>query len=248
MKPLMGVVCSGHTKDYALPKFIEMLDAIVYPNKVDVMFATDDYRLDIPTKYPQLVVPDMKGKVWATEIVEYGRWALNTVALQGGYTHMIWQGIDCFYAKRNDLEKLLLLSNAYDIVGGLVAGRNRSMYPVCRRYNRVGGHYTEQTTEISPRILDNGWVISISGYIGSDATIISRRAMEEVTMDGYVPWHERRDILGAFGPEEYFMWSALERHNITPRVDTSVRPWHAHETGVTVRYPGETCDLSELRF
>lgn len=243
MKPIMGVVLSGHSKDYALPKFLEM----IYSYDIDVVFATDEHRDDLQHN-KQIIVPDMHGAIWATEIVCYGRWAINTFALERDYTHMIWQGVDCYYAQPGDLQKLLHFANDYDIVGGLIAGRNRADYPVCRNYVKVFDVYTEQVSEIDPEILGRGNLLTISGYIGSDATVISRHAMKNVSMDGYVHWHERRDIPGAFGPEEYFMWSALQYNEIYPRVHTGVRPWHAHEDGVTVRYPGEVCDLQSLTF
>lgn len=242
----MGVVVAGHTKDYAIPKFIEMADKYV---KHDIIFAVDEYRSDIP--YEQLKVPSMLGKFWATEIVYYGKQALKEHTLAGGYSHLVWQGIDCYYHSREDYERLLKHGSKYDIVGALVAGRNRPDYPVCRKFVHLDGVWTTKQEEIDPWEFNIGnLLIDIPGYIGSDATILSDLVLQEVSTSGYEHWHERpnKDMpLGELGPEEWFMYQAV-KHGIFPLVDPTNRPYHAHEDGTVARYKGETYNLQELKF
>lgn len=243
----MGVVLAGDTKDYAIPKFLEMMES--YYSDLDVVFAVDYSRLDIP--FEQIKVPEMRGSLFATEMVYYGKEALKKYALENDYDRLIWQGIDCYYVLNYDLQILLKYCNQYDIVGGLVAGRNRENYPVCREFVKSNGKITTSQQELSHRLLDCRWPTPINGYIGSDATVISRKALEEVSMDGYEHWHLRPNKdkpLGELGPEEWFMYSAIKRNKIIPLCETFVRPYHAHEDGKVVRYPGEVYRLEDLRF
>lgn len=245
MKVLVGSILAGHSKDYAIPKFLEMCDTILA--NYDVVVAEDEpHRTGLPT----LWVPEMAGSLWATEIVYHGKRALGHYALSMGYDALVWQGIDCYYTRRGELERLLRLSAKNPIVGGLVAGRNRPSYAVCRRFV---GDTMEQVDHLEWQHLQPFMgARPVRGYIGSDATVIRRDALEQVSMDGYRHWHEIKDTCplksGALGPEEYFMWSAITRNGIVPVIDASVRPYHAHETLSLARYPGETRPLEDLHW
>ncbi len=248
MKVLVGTILAGHSKDYALPKFVEMRESILADH--DVICAVDEPHRT-PTSMIELWVSEMHGSPWATEIVYHGKNALRNYAMAMGYDALVWQGIDCYYTRRGELERLIRQAGPdTPIIGGLVAGRNKPGYAVCRRFV---GDSREQVDHIEfqhthpvkgPR--------PVRGYIGSDATVITREALETVSMAGYEHWHLVKDTCplrsGALGPEEWFMWSAITRNGIVPVVDASVRPWHAHETGGMARYPGETMALDDLHW
>lgn len=244
MRVLIGTIVAGEAKAYAVPSFEAMAGALF--SGLDVLAVVDRPGR---TSLPELVDDRMAGSHWATEIVSYGKQTLRDHALSHGYDALLWQGIDCFYSGRRELARLLLGAEEYAICGALVAGRDREDYPVCRKWVRDGEHFTRAQREC-PEVTDGppGRHL-VAGYIGSDATVIRADALKVVSMDGYEHWHLRSDRdHGALGPEEWFMWSAAERHGIIPCIDTRVRPWHAHETGRCVRYRGQVCEISELSW
>lgn len=246
MIPVMGVVLAGHSKDYAIPKFLEMAEKYV---DCRIVFVVDDYRSEIP--YRQIKVSKMQGCFWATEIVYHGKEALKEFVINSRYTHLIWQGIDCYYHSKDDFQKLIRCAGTWDITGALVAGRNKPSYPVCREYIRtVEGKITTKQRELKGWELDISTPIVVSGYIGSDATSISKVALANVDVSGYEHWHERpnKDTpLGELGPEEWFMYRAIKQGYV-PVVDPGNRPYHAHEDGTVVRYKGLTYRLEDLEF
>lgn len=242
MRILLGTIIAGHAKDYAVAKFEEMADALF--GDLDVV-AVVDYSLR--TDLPELEDPRMRGTPWATEIVYYGKQTLASYALTNGYDALIWQGIDCYYTCRYDLHLLINGAQTHPIIGGLVAGRNRPGYAVCRSF--IGKSFAQRDHIEYQHTNAFKTVRQVRGYIGSDATLIRRDALETVTMDGYQHWHQIKDTNpDALGPEEFFMWSAVNRHGIIPVVDTRCRPYHCHENLVCARYPNEIRELSEVRW
>lgn len=246
MKALMCVVLSGSFKNYAVPKFLEMLDCLAISDHCDVVFAVDYIHPEID--YPQIVVPSMSGSQWATEIVYHGKWELAEYAEREGYSHVIWQGIDCYYASPEDLPVMLSLAGHEPIVGALVAGRDKLNYPVCRDFIQVPGKldYSHHQREIDPLKFDYFSMMKVDGYIGSDATVIRTSLLRNLSMDGYIHWHHLRTA-DALGPEEYFAWKAVNA-GFSGLVCTEIRPWHAHETGRAVRYNLEEKDLADISW
>jgi hypothetical protein len=256
----MGVVLAGHSKDYIIPKFSEMLEHVVYPDKdVDVVFAVDEYRPELveyhPTTGPHQILADgMKNSMWATEIVYYGKEALRKYALDEGYDSLIWQGIDCLYENAESFQQLKRTFEKHGgMVGGLVAGRNRPDYPVCRDFVWKDGKLTKEQKEIPELKLATEMerVITVSGYPGSDATFVSRYLLENVTMKGYEHWHLRPnkdEPLGELGPEEWFVYRMIKDLKSYPLVESRCRPQHVHENLSCSRYPGQTCSLSDLKY
>lgn len=241
MKVLVGTIVVGPSKLYAVPKFEEMC-RVLLPD-VDVVAVVDH---PSRTSLPQLRYP-VEPSFWATEIVYHGKRLLGEYALEAGYDAVVWQGIDCYYETRRCFDLLVRDAEKYPIVGGLVAGRNMPGYAVCRRY--VGGGFGQKDHVELRELRPFQGVRQIRGYVGSDATVIRRDALERVSMDGYEHWHLRKDSDSlAVGPEEFFMWSAINRNKIVPACDMRVRPWHFHETGLGARYPGETCRLDSLHW
>lgn len=259
----MGVVIAGHSKDYALPKFLEMLEHCIYPDKdIDIAFAVDEYRPELrhldfePTVY-QYNVSAMKGLNWATEIVYYGKGALNAHAYENNYDSIIWQGVDCYYESPESFQQLKETFEQHGgMVGGLVAGRNRPDYAVCRDF--VWGPDGRPTT--TQEDVDDGeliWSIeaglpmTVYGYPGSDATFVSRDLLWDVSMAGYEHWHLRPNKdqpLGELGPEEWFTYRMVKDYQRHPLVDTRVRPWHLHEDLSAARYPFEVCYYDDLHY
>jgi hypothetical protein len=262
-KHLMGIVLAGHSKDYMLPKFLEMLEHIVYQNKdVDICFVVDKSREELekfrftPTIF-QVLAPEMLGSLWATEIVYHGKERLRNVALEDGYDSVIWQGIDCLYENAESFQRLKRSFEVFGgMVGGLVAGRNRPDYAVCRDFvYDPGGNPTTTQEEMDYEelhaMVEDQFPFMAHGYPGSDATFVSRELLENVTMKGYEHWHTRpnKDIpLGELGPEEWFVYRMIKDLRSFPLVEPRCRPWHVHETGLSSRYPGQTCDLSALSW
>lgn len=255
-KVVFGVVLAGHSKDYAIPKFREMLNAW-FKQEIRVVFVVDEYRQEF-ADYEQIDCQAMAGSGWCTDIVHHGKeelknWVLAQNAKDlGSFDALVWQGIDCFYARESDIHKIITNSEKHDIFGALVAGRDKEHYPVCREfvYDEDAKRWTTAQRELPEVDLRSDKQLSVNGYIGSDATAISVKALEAISMAGYQPWHERQNKdtpLGELGPEEFFMWQAV-RNNMIPMVDTSIRPHHAHETGRTVRYYGEVCHLDMIGF
>jgi hypothetical protein len=263
MKYLMGVVLAGHSKDYMLPKFLEMLEHVVYPDRdVDVCFVVDEYREELrhlhhePTVW-QLSAPEMKNSLWATEIVYYGKEALRKEALDNGFDALIWQGIDCLYESPESFQRLKKTYEEHGgMVGALVAGRNRPNYAVCRDFiTRADGSPTRQQEDIGSEelltLIEDAIPFKTYGYPGSDATFVSRQLLENVSMDGYEHWHLRPNKdqeLGELGPEEWFTYRMIKTLRHYPLIEPRVRPWHCHETGLSCRFPGETTDLSKLHW
>jgi hypothetical protein len=252
VRVLVGTVISGIAKGYAVPKFEEMCAAL-FPD-VDVVAVVDHYG---QTSLKQVLDDRMSGSVWATEIVYYGKQTLRRYALDHDYDALVWQGIDCYYQSRADFDRLVKGGEKHPVIGGLIAGRNRPDYAVCRRF-------VSDTMEQLDHI-EGDWpgaflgVRQVPGYIGSDATLIRRDALGAVTMTGYQHWHHIKDSIGdkdaggrpesgALGPEEYWMWSAINRHHIIPAIDARCRPWHAHETGDLARYPNQRGRLEDLSW
>lgn len=245
MKTLVGVVLANDSKNYCIDKFIEM-SRVVFTD-VDVVFAVDRQGR-VPFEEIYVSQLNQAAAFWATWCVYWGKGALKDYALDHGYDRLVWQGIDCFYEDKAQFDTLLdgQAEHKADIFGALVAGRNREDYPVCRYYvfSTTEQRWTKAQLEFDAQWFD-GNAKPCPGYIGSDATVLSARALRTVTMDGYHHWHE---LQRGLGPEEYWMWSAISRHNLIPQVHTGIRPWHAHETGRTVRYPDGVTDLSSLSW
>lgn len=238
MKVLLGTIIAGPWKDYSVPKFEEMCSTLL-PD-IDVLAVVDEPGR---TSLPEGVVGGVAGTMWATEIVYHGKNWLGRYALANGYDALIWQGIDCYYDSRADFDLLVKGAEDHAIIGGLIAARNRPDYAVCRRFISGTTRQLDHVEADWPQAFQG--VRDIAGYIGSDATVIRRDALETVTMDGYQHWHLDRTP-GYLGPEEFFMWSAINRHRIIPAIDARVRPWHAHETGLAARYPNQTRRLEDL--
>ncbi len=259
MRVLVGTIIAGSAKDYCIDPFERMCAALL-PD-VDVLAVVDRKGR---TSLPELVDPRVGGTMWATRICYWGKhFALRDYALSRGYDALVWQGLDCLYSERWEFDLLLRDAELHPVAGGLVAGRNRADYPVCRRFLTVDeagwlllpsvtaeNDWTTLQVEV-PEITDGPrGVYPVAGYIGSDATIIRADALEAVSMDGYRPWEERadRDEPGALGPDDYWMWSAVARHGIRPVINTRCRPWHVHENLEAVRYRGERCQLADLAW
>lgn len=249
MKFLIGTTIVTNAKDYAVAKFEEQVEKVFFTDRtshqIDVLAITDNKSKTWLPSHPI----ESNVSIFATDIIYHGKEQLKKVAIEEQYDAIVWQGIDCYYDTVDDFLNLLGWSEQLHIVGALIAGRDKENYPVCREFRKEGDKYTRLQNEIPPSELQQGKLLQVPGYIGSDATIITRNALETITMDGYLPWHlVHQNIEGALGPEEWFMWSAVQRHGFIPCCDTSIRPWHAHETGRTVRYPGEVKDLNELSW
>lgn len=246
---MVGTTIVGDSKLYAVPTYERQVKHIFsrYEGQhiVDSIAAVD--KIGRWTTEINSFQFSPTGDFYATEIIYYGKEALKKYALENNYDYLVWQGIDCYYDSVEDFIKLINNAPFYHVFGALVAGRNRENYPVCRQYIPRNGTISTAQYEFDPGYLLDDSIIPVRGYPGSDATCISRWALENVSMEKYKHWHEIKDeIEDALGPEEWFMYSAIKNKNVTPYVDTSIRCWHAHETGKTVRYPGEVIDLSEL--
>ena len=129
MRTLIGTIIAGETKLYAVPKFEEMCAAIL--GDLDVLAVVDGPGR---TSLDYMVDDRMRNLTYATEIVEYGKERLKAYALAAGYDALVWQGIDCYYTSRADLDLLLEGAERNPIVGGLVAGRDRENFAVCRQW------------------------------------------------------------------------------------------------------------------
>jgi hypothetical protein len=240
MKILLGSIHVGESKKYAWPRFTEMLDK-VFPD-IDVALVTDNPALiqSIPSKRFTGLRYDHPASNWATEICYYAKRKLGQYALECGYDALVWQGLDCYYSNRGEFDALVeVAEHGHDIVGALIAGRDMPDYPVCRKFVVEDGKITTREEELQPEIFASREPIRVRGYIGSDATIISRRALETVDMSTYEHWHDRM-ARGEYtiGPDEWFMRSAL-KIGMTPISHTGVRPWHLHESMSAVRLFGE---------
>ena len=245
MRVLLGTIIAGDSKAYAVPKFEAMRERL-FPD-VDAVAVVDEHGR---TSLPQLLDERMAGTPWATEIVYYGKQTLRSYALRHDYDALVWQGIDCYYNSRADFDLLVKAARDYPVVGGLIAGRNRPDYAVCRRFVGKTMEQLDHHEADWPGAFLGLRVVP--GYIGSDATLIRRDALEAVTMDGYQHWHQIKDTCtlktGALGPEEYWMWSAINRHQIIPVIDARVRPWHAHEDLTLARFPNQRGRLEDLTW
>lgn len=243
MNILLGVVISGTAKQYAVAKFEEMC-RVLLPD-INVIAIVDMFGR---TSLPEILDLRMAGSPWATEIVYYGKETLGRYALTMGYDAVVWQGVDCYYQSRSDFDRLAKDGEDHPIVGGLIAGRSRPDYAVCREFigdtMRSTDHHEKDHADAFQGLR------TIRGYIGSDATLIRRDALETVSMDGYQHWHETQGEAkdGGLGPEEYFMWSAINHTGIVPVLDARVRPYHAHEDGWMARYPGQQLRLRDLHW
>lgn len=236
-----------------IPKFFEMLEHVVYPDKdIDVVFAVDEFR---SIKSDQIHVPRIRDSFWATEIVYYGKQALIKYATEYKYDAFIHQGIDCLYETPLSFQLLKKTYETYKgMVGALVAGRNRPDYPVCRNFVHKEGRVTREQKEskvVPAHVHTSPGPLMVYGYPGSDATFVERRLLEGVSMKGYEHWHNRpnKDTpLAELGPEEWFVYSMIKNLKEYPLVDTRVRPWHVHENLMASRYPGEYVPLDSLVY
>lgn len=244
---------AGLPKSYAVPYFKKMVDKCM-PNV--------DFLVAVPFKgafgesfqFEELVIEDPAMESgWATEIVHCAKGKLVAEAYERGYDAILWQGIDCFYDSREDWEKLMSLAQDHDFVGAVVAGRNRPDYPVCREfkhteYNKFSTEQVEVDEAAAHFYVMEGIARRTHGYIGSDATIISREAFSQISMDGYQHWHLFKDMIPhCIGPEEFYTYEALSK-GIIPIAHYGVRPWHMHEDRFASRYPGERVHGDELPF
>lgn len=260
MKHLMGVVLAGHSKDYAIPKFLEMYEACVYPDKdIDFVWIVDDPRHDVPGVH--VLESRMLGSMWATEIVFHGKERLRKYAIECDYDSVIWQGIDCYYESPESFAQLkATFEENGGMVGGLVAGRNRPDYPVCRDFcfdkDESGKLYwntkqKEIAVEYLAQQIRDEQPFSVWGYPGSDATFVSRDLLEKVSMDDYEHWHTRPNKdqpLGELGPEEWFTYVMVSELQQFPLVESRCRPWHLHENLQASRYPGQLVSDSYLSW
>ncbi len=254
----MGTLIVSHEKDYAVPKYEEMYDKIITKQRtehqVDHIALTDDNQTRIPSINRTF---ENHGRTWASAICYEGKTFLNKKCIEEGYDYVLYQGVDCFYNSLEDFEKLIQFTcqYKYDICGGLVAGRNREDYPVCRQWIIEDDQLTKRQGEMISFIdgaIESGLQgIVVGGYVGSDAVLISRRVLELVDWSDYIDWHIQYDY-GRNDPyaicsDEWIMYKA-NKLGIPSISKVDVRPWHAHETGRTVRYPGEVIDISELTW
>jgi hypothetical protein len=253
-KVLLGTVVVSNRKDYAVPTFERMcqqfLTELDFDGQVDVLAIVDQAGSSAIKKIPKICKDEFGTHFYSGDICYHGKHLyLREYALEHGYDTLIWQGIDCFYDSRQDFERLLNLSKKFDYVGAVVAGRGRPDYPVCRIFKKDGDNITEAQEELPPHILrESNAPLQVCGYIGSDATALSRDALETIKVNGYVPWHQRKKNAetNPLDFEEYYTYCCISRYNLIPVVDPTNRPWHAHDNGDTVRYPDGRIRLSEL--
>lgn len=242
---LIAVPWAGHSKDYVAEKFMEMADVCFAGH--DVIFFVDEYGKTGGRYEEHLLRREVT--FWCTDVVLEGRELGRDFAIAGGYEHMMWQGIDCLFASKADFDRLWSVAHNHPFVGALVAGRNRPWYPVCRSYTQDKGGYTTAQKELDWSKIELGDIISVPGYIGSDATIIHRSVFNYVDMSGYIPWEDgHTDDPLHVGPEEWFTYRMLQDFDVIPVCDTGVRPFHVHETGHAGRFPGEETTLDRLHW
>lgn len=248
MRVLVGTIYVGTSKRYCLDKFWEMSRAVF--SDVDVAVVTDQ-TITVPSA-PNYVGLQYQGppSTYATVICDHGKRQLREYALSYGYDYLVYQGVDCFYRDHYDFEELLRVASTCHITGALVAGRDKPDYPVCREFVMRDGEWTTEEVELPHSYFSNRRpaVFNNMGYVGSDATVLSRWVMGNVDVSGYQEWSEHRDEPHWLGPDEWLQYRAIKDHGVYPVIHCGVRPYHAYEDGTCARYKGETCPLEDLHW
>mgnify|MGYP000878600892 CR=1 FL=1 len=244
MKVLVSTINVGESKMYVEPAFEQMANVVF--DGFDLICAVDEHGR---TGMPEILTAPEANSFWCTDVCYYAKMdTIRDYFLAGDWTHLVWQGVDCLFDTRDDFLRLVELAKSCDIAGALIAGRNRPDYPVCRRF--IDG--TREQEEMREDLLLNRQPIVVPGFIGSDATILSRKAVENITMKGYEHWATYKDQCdlksGALCSDEWFMYRAIKDFGIIPVCHTGIRPWHVHENGLAARYPGEARQLAELSW
>jgi hypothetical protein len=255
MKILVGVILSGDSKEYVVSKFFEMAKSVF--KEVDVLFITDRWREDVELQgFQQLVVKETN-HIFCTMVVYHGKQALKHYTLENRYDWLVWQGIDCLYRDKDDFNDLTTIAcNNWEefgdtICGALVAGRNRPEYPVCREFVVDDkGIATPEERELGDQFFEkyaNQYeAVTVSGFIGADATFLHSDILRKVTLKGYEHWHERG--CQGLGPDEWFMYRAIKDWNQHPTICPNIRPYHVHESCEWARYKGESGRLEDLSW
>lgn len=244
-KILMMVTRYGREKDYVTEAFAEMLNACVIGTPgVDVIWAGDRPGDDI-------FIPSGLG--YTDDIVTPAREATRRLAIEGGYSKMIWQGIDALYQSRADFERLI--SHDVPIVSALISARTITDFACARRWvPGFGGVPTPCQNDISPELLLKGEMVW-AGWPSADNIVIREECFDiDVLGADYVPWYKREastcppgnslDLNAATGKlasSERFCYEAAKR-GIQAWIDTSVKVWHVHESGA----PGTNGPLARL--
>lgn len=236
MKLLVGIASHSTAKDYTHEKLLENMQACVMPYADVLSFG--DRRIPGIDHIDMPYVPS----VWSDDMVYESREEIRQYAAENNYDAFIWQGSDCYY--HSSVQFQLFVQRAmysdYDSVGALTPGRNRPDYAVARRF--TSGHEQE---EIPHDELTSGRIIP-AGYPGTDAILIKPKLFEKSWTDwDYIPWYE-------FGPgglciEEFWCMKVIQM-GYSIGLDTAIRTWHVHETGMAARWPNEFVHQSQLSW
>jgi hypothetical protein len=259
-KPLVGIVLFTQAKDYALPKFYEMMDACVNVHDVDVLFVTDQ---PVPDKYEAITVPNPGA--YAEDMLTFGRDLLREEAIKRGSSCMVWQGVDCFYQRASDFKQLVahVLNDGDDIkcVGALTTSRADSHHAILRRFymspevlrsDRKSWEFTDIQADYPPEVID-AWVAQgslspVGGFPGADALVI-HPDLFEIDFSGHDPWYVRvsqgRENLCV---EEYWCQKVLNA-GYDIYLDPSIQVWHCHDVDLVARmWRGIEKPMSEVSW
>jgi len=237
VKVLVGITSYGTAKSYMDAALYRNMLECVSPLDVDVVVYGDRRVPGLP--YAPL---DFVPTTWSDDMTYVGRDHIRFVAQRYGYDAFIWQGIDCLYDSAEDFQSFLARADAseYDAIGALTAARNRPDYPVARRFVEN----TSSQVETSTVELMSGDIIP-AGFPGADALLVKSNLFHLSWRDwDYTPWYNYagKDPICV---EEFWCMKVLNL-GYSIGLDTSIRTWHVHETGLAARWPNETKNLSEF--
>lgn len=255
---LMTITRYGHSKDYVLDAFEQMLDACVVGTPgLNIIWAGDR---------PNDTIQIPPGLTNCADIVRYSRERTRELAIRKGYGRMLWQGVDALYRTRADFEALLAHPDHFAIVGALISARTDSNHACARRFHTRGGEPLQQQYDVPSAELSHGVLVRV-GWPGVENVVIHRSLFDIDIMRRCPEWYqqnndvlrgrpESRDDNAAKGNLDHSEWFCFEaqRRGVFAWVDTSIKVWHVHESGapdggpLARMYPGIERPLSELTW
>lgn len=228
MNVLVAVSLAGSLKSYIEPKYLEMASACIDPlENVDTIVYGNKGLGNYEFRYC-----DIGGNGWADDVIYATHQAALDDAKRLGYDKVVFQGVDCLYNSRQDFESLI--SHDKDIVGAITMGRKAPEYTVVRDWKIKNGKVTREQFDIicDPK-KEN---LQRCGFPGTEACVINKNCFDiPIANPKYRMWYSTEDKDIYLCVHEFFMYEAAKLGKEV-YCDTSIRTWHADDSGNAHRW------------
>ncbi len=256
---LVGVrLFGGRDFGHILAKFQEMHEVCIKPY-ADTIVVGDNG--DFAWSLDALYSPAETSSTYAEDMLAIADERSRVRAIEGGYSKVLWQDVDCLYDTSADFERLI----SHDVagVGALTSARGNPHAAIARRFVGEDGEQEDIPDEELLRAIegkaephseigvvpDDPHVIA-AGFPGAGALCLRVDDIRDLSWDdpdlGAVKWYDRvaQGRPNICLQEQFCLWM-IERGRAV-YLDTQVRVWHCAEDDTAGRYPGENTSIESL--